>query len=228
MGGLLRAGAPVAVDDSEGASELAAVVGARVVASGTYPRVGHWEEDLAGRAELHAAARAAVEGGTRVFVAGSCDLAMATLPALAAAHPGLRVVWIDAHPDFNTPESSGSGFLGGMPLAYACGLWGDAPTPVDPRRVHLLGVRDVDSGERELLDAHGVAETPPAEGPVFVHLDLDVLDPALMPSPFPVPGGWSWEQLDAALGALPEVVGIEVTGCAPGCAARAADTLAAL
>lgn len=230
MGGLLRDAAPVALlDGDEGTRELAALLGAPVVAEAPFPRVGCWEADLEASRPLLEAARQAVEGGARVLVAGSCDLAMATLPALAAAHDGLRVAWIDAHPDFNTPQSSGSAFLGGMPLAWACGIWPDPPEgTLDPQRVHLMGVRDVDPGERRLLDGHRVHETPPAEGPVFVHLDLDVLDPSLMPAPFAVPGGWSWEELDAALAGLPDVVGIEVTGCAPGHARRVADTLAKL
>lgn len=218
---------PVALlDGDEGTRELAELVGAHVVVEAPFPRIGCWEEDLAASGPLLRAAREAVQAGTRVFVAGSCDLAMATLPAMADAHPGLRVAWLDAHPDFNTPQTSRSGFLGGMPLAFACGIWPDPPEgSLDPRRVHLMGVRDVDPGERELLDAHGVHESPPPDGPVYVHLDLDVLDPSLMPAPFAVAGGWSWEQLDGALAALPGVVGIEVTGCAPGHAARVAQTL---
>jgi arginase family enzyme len=174
------------------------------------------------------AAQDEVRAGTRVFVAGHCNLAIATLPALADAHPGLRVAWFDAHADFNTPQSSGSGFLGGMPLAAACGVW-DAgwPGTLDPTHVHLVGVRDIDPGERHLLDAHLVHETPPEEGPVFVHLDLDVLDPSLMPAAFGVSAGWSWEELEAALTDLPGVVGIEVTGCAPGYAERVAELLRA-
>jgi arginase len=234
VGGLLRNARPVALDDAQddGTRELAALVGAPVIATAPWPTNGNWEADLEASGPLLEAARAAVAEGTRVFVAGSCDLAIATLPALAAAHPGLRVAWFDAHPDFNTPQSSMSNFLGGMPLAAACGVW-DAHPPdgtLDPEHVHLVGIRDVDPGEAQLLEAHRVHEGPESipPAPVYVHLDLDVLDPTLMPAPYAVPGGWSWAQLDEALAALPEVVGIEVTGCAPGHAQRVADTLARL
>lgn len=212
----------------DGTRALAELLGAPVIAQAPFPQAGRWEQDLADSAALLDAARDAAGRGVRRFVAGSCDLAMATLPALAAAHPGLRVAWIDAHPDFNTPQSSNSNFLGGMPLAYACGVWGDAPAPLDPRRVHLMGARDTDPPEQVLLDAHLVCEGPPQEGPVFVHLDLDVLDPSLMPAPYAVPGGWSWERLEQELAALPGVIGFEVTGCASGHAPRVADTLARL
>lgn len=216
-------------DTAEGARELGELLGARMVGEVQPPRVGRWDEDLETARPVLEAARAEAEAGTRVFVAGHCNLAIATLPALAVDHPGLRVAWLDAHPDLNTPETSASGFLGGMPLAAACGLWDTGfPSGLDPAHVHLVGARDVDPGEREHIDRFGVHESPPTEGPVFVHLDLDVLDPSLMPAAFGVDGGWTWEQLDEALLALPDLVGIEVTGCAPGHAARVADTLARL
>src|SRR3954469_22923394 len=150
-------------DTSLGARELGLLLGAREVGAPEPPRVASWDEDLASSRPVLAAARAEVLSGTRWFVAGHCNLAIATLPALATQHPGLRVAWIDAHPDFNTPQSSPSGFLGGMPLAAACGVWdaGLLDPPVDPEHVHLVGVRDIDPGERVLLDGHGVHETPP-------------------------------------------------------------------
>jgi len=219
-------------DTAEGARELGELLGARMVGEVEPPRVARWDEDLPAAEPMLCAAREEVEAGTRVFVAGHCNLAIATLPTLAEAHPGLRVAWFDAHPDLNTPETSASGFLGGMPLAAACGIWdaGFRPThpSLDPGRVHLVGARDIDPGEREHIERFGVNVGPPSEGPVFVHLDLDVLDPSLMPAAFGVEGGWTWEQLDEALLALPDLIGIEVTGCAPGHAARVADTLARL
>jgi arginase/N-omega-hydroxy-L-arginine amidinohydrolase len=213
-----------------GARELGALLGAENVGEVEPPRVGSWDEDLASARPVLEAARAAVQAGTTHLVAGHCNLAIATFPAIAARVPGVRFAWLDAHPDFNTPQTSGSGFLGGMPLAAACGVWdpGLMDPPVDPLRVHLLGARDIDPGEGRLLADHGVLQGPPLDGPVYVHLDLDVLRTDLMPASFPAPGGWDWDELRAALAALPDVVGIEVTGCAPGHAARVADTLAAL
>jgi arginase family enzyme len=189
--------------------------------------VANWDEDLAAARPVLEAARAEVLAGTRRFVAGHCNLAIATLPAMAAQHPGLRIAWLDAHPDFNTPETSPSGFLGGMPLAAGCGVWnaGLLDAPLDPTRVHLMGARDIDDGEVELLEAHGVQYDVPPSGPVYVHLDLDVLDNALMPATFPASGGWTWDELTAELASLPDVVGIEVTGCAPGYAAQVLQVL---
>ena len=78
-------------------------------------------------------------------------------PRARARPPGVRVLWLDAHADFNTPSTTPSGFLGGMCLAGACGVLGRrawAPA-FDPARVVMCGVRDVDAGERVLLDTRG-------------------------------------------------------------------------
>lgn len=236
MGDLLRAGAVALLDRTSerddtaaGARELGELIGARMIGAVQPPRVANWDEDLEAARPVLETARAEMRAGTRVFVAGHCNLAIGTLPALAAEHPDLRVAWFDAHPDLNTPATSASGFLGGMPLAAACGLW-DAglEAGLDPARVHLVGARDIDPGEQEHIDRFDMKLGAPSEGPVFVHLDLDVLDPSLMPAAFGVDGGWTWEQLEDALLALPDLIGIEVTGCAPGHAQRVADTLAKL
>lgn len=225
MGGLLR---PAALTrPGTGTAELGQLLSARTVAELPEALPGRWEEDLEAIGPALTAARAAVDEGCRLLVAEQCTVAIATLPDLVLAHPGLQIAWFDAHPDFNTPGTSASGFLGGMPLAHACGVWGEGGG-VDPASVHLVGIRDVDPGEAELVARHGLRTGLPEEGPVFVHLDLDVLDNELMPADYPAPGGWDWDELDAALAALPDLVGIEVVGCAPGRAERVADTLARL
>ncbi len=114
-----------------------------------------------------------------------------------------------------------------MCLAGACGVWDtgfDGPE-LDPTRVVMSGVRDIDPGERELLDAHHVSliDRPSrladalAGREVFVHLDVDVLDPTVMPGlAYPVPGGSSADGLASMLSdvaAAATVVGVEVTGC---------------
>jgi arginase family enzyme len=103
-----------------------------------------------------------------------------------------------------------------MCLAAACGRWtaeGRAGT-VDPQRVHLLGVRDLDPAEAEEVAAAGVRADVPEGVPVYVHLDADVLDPSVHASQFPVPDGWDEKRLAAQLAELAagcSVVGVEVT-----------------
>jgi arginase family enzyme len=97
-----------------------------------------------------------------------------------------------------------------MCLSAACGVWTDGR--VDPARVHMVGVRDLDEDEREVVARAGVRMGVPHHGPVYVHLDCDVLDPAVHRSQFPVPGGISLEGLGGLLAGLGDrVVGVEVT-----------------
>jgi arginase family enzyme len=158
-----------------------------------------------------------------VLLASDCSICLTTLAAVARHEPDARFLWLDAHGDFNTPDTTPSGFLGGMCLAAACGRWEadlDAD-PIDPSRVVMAGVRDLDSGERAELDFAGIGTLPAGEVAerlrgerVYVHLDLDVLDPDVLPSQFPAPGGLSASGLQELLGELAAgatIVGLEVT-----------------
>ena len=169
-----------------------------------------------------------------VLLAPECSVALTTLAAARAHRPQARVLWLDAHGDFNTPETTPSGYLGGMALAGACGRWdpglGAAPVPAED--VVLAGVRALDAAEREALEASAAAVigASPVEtlvavknaldgAPVYVHLDLDVLDPGtsgpLGRAQFPAPDGLAPEKLYDLLEAVVadcEVVGVEVTG----------------
>jgi arginase family enzyme len=127
----------------------------------------------------------------------------------------VRFVWFDAHGDFNTPQTTPSGFLGGMCLGAACRRW-DAgwPDTIEPATVSFVGVRDLDPGERLDVERAGVGTGVPDDGPVYVHLDVDVLDPSVMPAQFPVPDGMDAEQVREVLAdlvAAGRLVGIEVT-----------------
>jgi arginase family enzyme len=114
-----------------------------------------------------------------------------------------------------------------MCLAAACGLWDaglleDGPA-VDPTAVVMCGVRDLDGPEVVLLETKGVVRIARpglladalSGQEVFVHLDLDVLDPGVLPSPFPAPGGLSdggLRTLLAEVAGACDVVGCEITG----------------
>jgi arginase len=204
----------------QGAEALARRLGGRVIGSAGVGRPRDWSEDLpearpvleAAAAELSAALD---QAELPVLTASDCSICIATLPTVAARVPGLKVLWIDAHGDFNTPDTTPSGFLGGMCLGAACGRW-DAgwPDTIDPASVHFLGVRELDPGEREDVAAAGVQTGVPDEGPVYVHFDVDGLDPSVMPVQFPVPDGLSLDEVRGVLRSLADagrLVGIEVT-----------------
>jgi arginase len=163
-----------------------------------------------------------------VLVAAGCAICLTTLPTVHRHRPEARILWLDAHGDFNTPATTPSGFLGGMCLAGACGEWdaGFGHT-VPPENVVMAGVRDLDPAERELLEQSPATVIGPSnvetlvavknaldQSPVFVHLDLDVLDPEVFPAEFPAPGGLQPDKLYDLLEAVAEdceLVGLEVT-----------------
>ena len=203
-----------------GAQALAERLGGRVLGSPTPGRPRDWSEDLPSSQpvlELAAAELSAAldQGELPLLTASDCSICIATLPTVARRVPGVRFLWIDAHGDFNTPSTTPSGFLGGMCLGAACGRW-DAgwPDTIDPESVSFLGVRELDPGEKVEVEAAGVGRGVPAEGPVYVHLDVDGLDPSVLPVQFPVPGGLSADEVRdvlAGLVAAGRLVGLEVT-----------------
>lgn len=141
-------------------------------------------------------------GGECTFIVGS----VAGLKNIYSGKPG--IVWMDAHGDFNTPETTPSGFIGGMPLALACGrgprlsddIESARPLLEEERVVHV-GSRALDAGEDEALrssttvfDAAVVRKKGAKEAArqaaralnessnwIIAHLDVDVLDPSIMP-----------------------------------------------
>jgi arginase len=167
------------------------------------------------------------DGALPLVLGGDHSVALGTLGGLASAHGPGGVLWIDAHADINTPETSPSGNVHGMALAAALGLAGDAfasdawPLPaVDAKRVALVGLRQADAGERRLLREAGVRVFTMSEvdrigveramrealdhvaGPNFVHvsLDLDALDPEIAPGVgTPVQGGLTYREAHLAM-----------------------------
>jgi arginase len=166
-------------------------------------------------------------GAIPLVLGGDHSVALGTLGGLASVHGPGGVLWIDAHPDINTPETSPSGNVHGMALAAALGLDPDAfasdawPLPaVDPRHVALLGIRYLDDGERSLLRQAGVRVFTMTEidrigveravhealdrigGGGFVHvsLDMDALDPEIAPGVgTPIRGGLTYREAHLAL-----------------------------
>jgi arginase len=166
---------------------------------------------LAGRAVATAAGSGACPV---VVISGDCTTALGTVAGLqrAGADPG--IVWFDAHGDVQTLETTTSGYLGGLPLRLLTGYRPELIAarlglrPVPERRVVLVGARDLDPPEVTYLAAAPVrraevtglraADLP--DGPLYVHLDLDVADPAAVPGlRYPAPGGPGPEQVADAL-----------------------------
>ena len=223
---------------ARGVEPLAAALGRqlnaqpRLVGSGEAVERRGWEEDLAAARGCLLEAGGQVDdalaaGRLPVLLHGDCSIAMTTLPAVLRRQPDARVLWLDAHGDFNTPQTSPSGWLGGMGLAGACGRWDpglDKPA-VDTARLVMCGVRDLDPEERGLLDGSSATvigtsletlvflQNALDGAPVYVHLDPDVLDPSAFPAEWPAGNGLStdklYDLLEAVADACP-VVGVEI------------------
>lgn len=230
-----RTAAPV-----RGVDTLAPLIGkrlgkeARRIGSPGDAREAAWEDDLRDSRGCLLEAGGQVDdalagGNLPVLLAGECAIALTTLPTVFRHRPDTVVLWLDAHGDYNTPATTESGSLSGMALAGACGLWdaGLVAETAPEDRVVLAGVRDLDGKERKALELSDVTVVgaSPVEtlvavknaldgAPVYVHLDLDVLDPAVFPARDPAPGGLAPEKLydllEAVVGDCP-LVGVEVT-----------------
>jgi len=154
-----------------------------------------------------------------------CAVSLATLPALMAHHPDACVLWFDAHGDLNTPDSTTSGFLGGLALSAPAGLWSSGlGSGLRLDRLVLVGQRDLDPFEKALIARHAIPVIAPgpdiaarlqkavAGRPVYLHLDCDVLDPGIVPTDYAVEGGLTLADLTACCDALAEsdFLGIEI------------------
>ena len=156
-----------------------------------------------------------LSGSGRVdVVTGDCLLAAGTVLGLQRAGVDPAVVWFDAHGDLHTVGSSTSGYAGGMSLRVVAGdsppEWGDAGglRGVDESRLVLVGARDLDPPEVEFLAGSEIRQVAVEdldaavlpEGPLVLHVDVDVVDAAELPGlRFPVTPGPSTEDvIDAA------------------------------
>jgi arginase len=156
-------------------------------------RTEPWTTEVAACFELNRllageVASARADGVLPVVLTGNCHSQQAVVAGLGA--DGLGLVWLDCHADFNTPDTTESGFFDGYGLAMIVGdCWrtlcatvpGFAPLPEE--RVVLVGVRDMEDGERGRVDRSAMAQArevghlPAGVGRISLHIDLDVLDP---------------------------------------------------
>jgi arginase len=151
-----------------------------------------------------AVAEVVASGGRPAVVCGDCTIALGVVAGLQRAGLEPGVVWFDAHGDVQTMETTTSGFLGGMPLRVLVGYRPELiAEPLGLRaiaedRVVLVDARDLDPPEQEYLlrsPMRRLALTdlspdtlPP--GPLYLHVDLDIVDPGELPQVrYPAPGG---------------------------------------
>jgi arginase family enzyme len=148
----------------------------------------------------------------RPLVLGGCCCAhVGAVRELARRYGRIAVVWIDAHGDLNTPETSPSGNAWGMPLRMLLDA-GD----VDARDVALLCARNLDPPEVEFIREHGIRdELGELPEHVYVALDCDAIDPAEVDVFMPEPNGIRLADLEALLATIPRPIGAGFTGLVP-------------
>ena len=187
----------------------------------------HLDEVVAwNRAVFDASARELGAGRMPILLGGDHCLAIGSISAVAAhcrdKGKKLRVLWLDAHADFNTSALTPSGNIHGMPVACLCGMGPDALTAlggtvpaITPAQVRQIGIRSVDPGEKQLVKEHGLdiydmryidevgmrrameeaLEGVDADTHLHVSFDVDMLDPSIAPGTGTrVPGGVNYRE----------------------------------
>ncbi|KAJ1659785.1 Arginase, catabolizes arginine to ornithine and urea [Dispira simplex] len=168
--------------------------------------------------------RAAQAGHFALTLGGDHSIAIGTVSGTAAVHKDLCVIWVDAHADINTVESTASGNLHGCPVSFLLGLnKPDVPQfewvqpCLTPNRIVYIGLRDVDPAEKKILkelgikafsmhevDRYGIGKVvdmalehvnPHKNRPVHLSFDVDALDPTVAPATgTPVRGGLTFRE----------------------------------
>lgn len=191
------------------------------------PAVHHLAETIGWTESLADAAQAALPHSFPIFMGGDHSLSLGSILGVARhADPRpLFVLWLDAHPDFHTPDTTTSGNLHGTPLAYLTGQPGfegfPDHTPLDPANICVIGARSIDPAEQTALtaagvnvvdmraiDEHGIAtplreflaQVEAANGRLHVSLDVDFLEPEIAPAVgTTVPGGATFREAHLAM-----------------------------
>ena len=179
-----------------------------------YPEVAVVEEETLAMQTLAVASDLAARP---LVLGGCCCSHVGAVEGLAARHGRVGVLWLDAHGDLNTPETSPSGNEWGMPLRMLL----DRGT-IAAADVVLWGARNLDPPEEEFIAAAGIGDDPAAlldrAEAVYVALDCDVLDPDEVAVFMPEPGGPSLVELERLLAGVREsgkLVGVGFSGLAP-------------
>jgi arginase len=157
-------------------------------------------------------------GDFPVSVAGDCCTSLGVLAGLQQAGLDPTLIWLDAHGDFNTWETTPSGFLGGMPLAMLVGRGEQTimemvrANPISEEKVVLSDGRDLDPGEREAVASSNIYHLKSTSnlldfelpsGPIWVHFDTDVIDAGEAPAMnYPAKGGPCVEDLQKVFSSL--------------------------
>ncbi|KAG0223770.1 arginase [Mortierella sp. GBAus27b] len=163
------------------------------------------------------------KGSLALTLGGDHSIALGTVSGTMAIHPNAGLIWVDAHADINTPETTESGNIHGCPVSFLLGIAGQikefswVKPCISPDRLVYIGLRDVDAGEKKILREHGIKAfsmyevdkygiskvvemaiehvSPGLSRPIHLSFDVDALDPSVAPSTgTPVRGGLTFRE----------------------------------
>jgi arginase len=181
------------------------------------PAGAAWDRLTVLHEKLARSVAAMVGDGEVTVLSGDCAASLGTMAGLQRAGLSPGIVWLDAHGDVQTPETTSSGYLAGMPLRLLAGYRPELIAaalglkPVPEQRIVLAGARDLDPSEEAYLaqslittcEVADLAGTKLPDGPLYVHVDADVIDSADLPGlRFPTPGGPTLAAVADAIQAL--------------------------
>lgn len=202
----------------------------------------HLEEVLAWNRAVYAVSRGELAAGRMpIMLGGDHCLAMGSIAAVAdhcrATGKRLRVIWLDAHADFNTSDITPSGNVHGMPVACLCGLGpealvrlGDHVPSLLPSQIRQIGIRSVDPGEKRLVRKYGLdiydmryidevgmrrvmeeaLDGIDADTHLHVSFDVDMLDPGIAPGTGTrVPGGLNYREAQLVMEMIADAGGAD-------------------
>lgn len=181
----------------------------------------------------HTLAKVIDSGRLPILITPRCATAIASLPIIVARYPDAVVLYFDAHGDLNTPDTTESGYLGGMPITAALGEWDSGyGSGLKASNLVHIGGRDFDASEKSFIDKNNIKTISKAQidgglrdfksmikgRPVFIHLDTDVYDPSEVTAEYAVDDGLFRNHIrkivDIVLSEA-QLVGLEITELSP-------------
>ena len=177
--------------------------------------------------------RILVAGHKPILITPRCASAIASIPVVVSEYPDVVILYFDAHGDMTTPESSDSGYLGGMPLSAALGEWDSGyGSGLKVSNLVHIGGRDFDQVEKEFVEANKLytlskcqiesdltdLRTMVSGRSVYVHLDSDVFDPSEVTAEYAVVDGLYRDHVKKIIELVvenAELIGVEITEFSP-------------
>ena len=202
------------------------------------PKDLQWDDALIESAEIfstvaHVIKQSMAQKNIPILITPRCASAIASLPVVVAEFSDVVVIYFDAHGDLNVPETSDSGYLGGMPITAAMGEWYSGyGCGLKTKNLVHIGGRDLEQVEHDFIRDKKIMTLSKQQiesdltelsqfirgRAVYIHIDTDVYDPSEVTAEYSVPNGLFRHHIDKVLSlvcANAELVGIEITELSP-------------